>query len=264
MYVPPDLSLASSYVPACFCIFKSMTCFFIFLFSPVRGWIALASLLFTDRILWNQNITSSIIDVNAVCTALVGGLIVMHARESGVKSFVQHGVIAVWVSLSALQVLGTLKLPGAVEVITAACCVSVLSCLFQPREFSEIMALRSVVFVGANVVLPYLGVMLQNSEVNTYVIVCRTMPILLGCPEIAGSWVAVYMLCMGYQVRNSKVKQFRCGYTHGSPEPQTSNASNQQQSVCNSTAVCHPPNAVSSEEANLLREALARKQCREC
>ena len=280
MYLtPPDLSLASSYVPACFCLFKSMACFFIFLFSPMRGWIALVSLLFTDRILWNQNINvSMIIDVNAVCVALVGGLMVMHARESGVRSIiVQLGIIAMWILLSALQILGTFKLPNSVEVIAAACCVSVLSCLFQSKEVGEIMALRSFVFVMANVILPYLGVLLQNTEVNTYVIICRTMPILLGVPEIAGAWVVVYVICMGYQVRKSRAKQFRDNYSHGSPEPTMMNNNNniannqqQQQSICNSTAVCHSNNLAASssssvEEANLLREALARKQfTREC
>ena len=241
----------------------------------MRGWIALVSLLFTDRILWNQNhsVNVSIIDVNAVCVALVGGLMVMYARESGVKSiFMQLGIIAVWVLLSAMQILGTLKLPNSVEVITAACCVSVLSCLFQSKEVGEIMALRSFIFVMANVILPYLGVLLHNTEVNTYVIICRTMPILLGCPEIACAWAVVYVICMGYQVRKSRAKQFRDNthHSHGSPEPtmnnndNNNNNNNNHQSLCNSTAVCH--NAASSEEANLLREALARKQqqCREC
>ena len=257
MFTQPDLSLASSYVPACFCLFKSMFCFILFLFSPVRGWIAMTSLLFADRILWNQYNNIMILDVNAVCVALVGGLMVMHAREDGVKSVMQVGIIGIWTLVSALQILGTLKLPSAVEVLTAASCVSVLSCLFQAREIGEVMALRSFVFVMANVVLPYLGVLLQNPELNTYVIVCRTLPILLGGPEIACAWVAVYVLCMGYQVRNSRSKQQQ----RYSPEPQIS-VLTQQQSLCTSSAACHSNS--SSEEASLLREALARKQCREC
>lgn len=252
----PDLSLASSYVPACFCLFKSMFCFVLFLFSPLRGWIGLVSLLFTDRILWNQYTNVAILDVNAVCVALVGGLIVMHAREDGVHSVMQLGVISVWGILSALQILGVLKLPNAAEVIAAACSVSILSCMFQAREIGEIMALRSFVFVMANVVLPYLGVLLQNNEVNTYVIVCRTMPILLGGPEIACAWVAVYVLCMGYQVRVSRSNKRS---SHGSPEPQTISP---QLSSCSSTAASH--STTLSEESSLLREALARKQCRDC
>jgi len=259
MHTTPDLSLASSYVPACFCVFKSMFCFILFLFSPVRGWIALGSLLLADRILWNQYNNITILDVNAVCVALVGCLMVMHAREDAVRSLMQLGIIAVWTLLSALQILGTARLPSSVEVITAACCVSVLSCLFQAREISEIMALRSFAFVMANVVLPYLGVLLQNTEVNTYVIVCRTLPILLGGPEVACAWVVVYVLCMGYQVKNSRSnKQLQQRY---SPEPQIGNVITQQSS-CTSSVTCHSNSA--SEEASLLREALARKQCREC
>ena len=254
----PDLSLASSYVPACFCMFKCLFCFILFLFSPVRGWIALASLLFTDRILWNQYQNNTILDVNAVCVALVGGLMVMHAREDGMKSVVQVGIIGLWALLSALQILGTLKLPSAAEVVMAACCVSVLSCLFQAKEIGELMALRSFVFVMANIVLPYLGVLLQNPEVNTYIVVCRTLPILLGRPEIACAWVAVYVLCMGYQVRNnSRGKQQQL--PRYSPEPQMQ----PQQSVCTSSTACHSAGSSNSEEASLLREALARKQCRD-
>ena len=255
MHQPPDLSLASSYVPACFCVFKSMFCFILFLFSPVRGWIAMVSLLLADRILWNQYNNITILDVNAVCVSLVGALMVMHAREDGVHSVTQLGIIAAWTLLSALQILGTTKLPSSVEVVAAACCVSILSCLFQAREIGEVMALRSFVFIMANVVLPYLGVLLQSAEVNTYVIVCRTLPILLGGPEIACAWVAVYVLCMGYQVRNSRGKQQLPRY---SPEPQQQ----QQSSSCTSSAACHSGTA--AEEASLLREALARKQCREC
>ena len=246
----PDLSLASSYVPACFCVFKSMLCFIIFLVSPLRGWIALASLLLTDRILWNQYSNISILDVNAVCVALVGGLVVMHAREDGIRSVIPLGVIGLWGLLSALQILGAAKLPPAAEVIAAACCVSILSCLFQAREIGEVMALRSFVFVMANVILPYLGILLQNTEVNTYIIVCRTLPILLGGPEVACAWVSVYVLCMGYQVKINRNKR------HGSPEPQII-----QQSACSSSS-CNSSGTV-SEEASLLREALARKQFRD-
>ena len=257
MFMQPDLSLASSYVPACFCLFKSMFCFVLFLLSPVRGWIALVSLIFTDRILWNQYSVVSILDVNAVCVALIGCLMVMHAREDGIHSIAQLGVIGVWGLISALQILGAAKLPPAAEVIAAACCVSILSCLFQARVISEIMALRSFVFVMANVVLPYLGLLLQNSEVNSYVIVCRTLPILLGGPEVACAWVVVYVLCMGYQVNISRGKQQQ-RYAHGSPEPQIVPL----QSTCTSSAACH--SGTVSEEASLLREALARKQFRDC
>lgn len=255
MIMPPDLSLASSYVPACFCLFKSIFCFVLFLLSPMRGWIALVALLSTDRILWNQY--TSILDVNAVCVALVGGLMVMHAREDGIHSVMQLGIIGVWGLVSALQILGAAKLPPAAEVIAAACCVSTLSCLFQAKEIGEVMALRSFVFVMANVVLPYMGVLLQNTEVSTYVIVCRTLPILLGGPEVASAWVAIYVLCMGYQVKISLSKQQQ-RYAHGSPEPQIIPL----QSTCTSSTACHMGTV--SEEASLLREALARKQFRDC
>ena len=289
--LPPDLSLASSYVPACFCLGKSLVCFMLFLFSPVRGWIALGSLLLADRVLWNQMMCSSsssnnsnmILDVNAVCVALVGGLMVMHVREDGIKSAVMPlGIIGLWSLLSALQILGTVRLPGAVEVLLAACCVSVLSCLFQAREIGEVMALRSFVFVMANVVLPYLGVLLQNVEVNTpYIIVCRTLPILLGGPELACAWVAVYVLCMGYQVRRNGSGGSRGGgkqQMRYSPEPQQQQQQSgsllQQVSVVgqqqcgggamllSSSVSCSSSSSSSaSEEASLLREALARKQC---
>jgi hypothetical protein len=263
MYISsPDLSLASSYVPACFCVFKSIVFFILFLLSPVRGWIALVSLLLTDRILWNQYSNLSLLDVNAVCVALVGGLMVMHAREDGVRSvFIQLGITAAWGLLSALQILNAAKLPTATEVIAAACFVSTLSCLLQPREIGEVMALRAFVFVMANVTLPYMGILLQTTDVDTYIIICRTLPILLGGPEVACAWVTVYVLCMGYQVKLSRGKpQQQQRYEHGSPEPKIVQ---QEESTCSSSTVFYS-SAVSSEEASQLREALARKQCRDC
>ncbi len=251
MHSAPDLSLASSYVPACVCLFKSLVCFMLFLFSPVRGWIALVALLLTDRILWNHQ--SAVLDVNAVSVALVGGLMITHAREDGVRSAVmQMGVLSLWGLLSAIQILNAAKLPHSTEVIAAACFVSILSCVVQAREINEAVALRSFVFVMANIILPYLGILLQNTEVNPYVIICRTLPILLGGPEVACAWVAVYVLCMGYQVKASRGKQLR--YT-GSPEPQIVVM---QQPICSNSSSL-------SEEAGLLREALARKQqARDC
>jgi hypothetical protein len=51
----------------------------------------------TDSILWNQYSNLSLLDVNAVCVALVGWLMVMHARKDGVLSvFIQLGITAAW------------------------------------------------------------------------------------------------------------------------------------------------------------------------
>jgi hypothetical protein len=220
MHYPPDLSLASSYIPACLCVVKCTAAFVLFIFSPVRGWIGLISLLLTDRILWNRHpahghyyyfyqnspssyasTTTTILDVNAVCVALVGGLMVMHARADGVKTLVHLAVIGAWALLSSLQVLGFTRLHRAYEVLFGAFAVSVLSCLHQAQERTELLALRSFAFVVANTALPYLGVMLQQPDIDTYVNVCRTLLILLGKPEVAGAWVVVYILCIGYQVR---------------------------------------------------------------
>ena len=203
MHHPPDLSLASSYIPACLCLLKCTAAFVLFIFSPVRGWIGLVSILLTDRILWNQAANSSILDVNAVCVSLVGGLMVVHARVDGIRTLVHFTVTGAWILLSSLQILGVTRLYRAYEVLYAAFAVSVLSCLFQTQERTELLALRSFMFVVANVTLPYLGVMLQHADIDTYVNVCRTLLILLGEPELASAWIAVYILCIGYQVHNS-------------------------------------------------------------
>ena len=203
MHHPPDLSLASSYIPACLCLFKCTLAFVLFIFSPVRGWIGLFSLLFADRILWNQTATSTILDVNAVCVSLVGGLAIMHTRADGVKTMVHFGITAAWALLSSLQILNATRLHRAYEVIFAAFAVSTLSCMYQAQERTELLALRSFVFVVANVTLPYLGVMLQHSDIDTYVNACRTLIVLLGEPEVASAWVVVYVLCMGYQLRTT-------------------------------------------------------------
>jgi hypothetical protein len=203
MHHPPDLSLASSYIPACLCLFKCTIAFVLFIFSPVRGWIGLFSVLFTDRILWNQAATSTILDVNAVCVALVGGLVVMHTRADGLRTLAHFGITGAWALLSCLQILNATRLHRAYEVLFAAFAVSLLSCMHQAPERTELLALRSFVFVVANVTLPYLGVMLQHSEIDTYVNACRTLLILLGEPEIASAWTVLYVLCMGYQLRTT-------------------------------------------------------------
>ena len=203
MHHPPDLSLASSYIPACLCLFKCTIAFVLFIFSPVRGWIGLFSVLCTDRILWNKAANSTILDVNAVCVALVGGLMVMHARADGVRTMMHFTITGAWILLSSLQVLGATHLHRAYEVLYAAAAVSVLSCLYQAQERTELLALRSFVFVVANVTLPYLGVMLQHQEIDTYVNACRTLLILLGEPEFSSAWSVVYILCIGYQIRNT-------------------------------------------------------------
>jgi hypothetical protein len=208
MHHPPDLSLASSYIPACLCLFKCTIAFVLFIFAPVRGWIGLVSVLLTDRILWNQT-NSAILDVNAVCVALVGGLMVMHARAEGIKTLIHFGVTGVWILLSSLQILNATRLHRAYEVLFAAFAVSVLSCMHQAPERTELLALRSFAFVVANVTLPYLGVMLQHPEIDTYVNACRTLLVLLGEPEVASAWAAVYVLCIGYQVRSTSAAGLR-------------------------------------------------------
>ena len=61
--------------PARPCILKCACAFLLFVFSPGRGWIGLCCLLMVDRLLWNAaGVSSSILDVNAVAVALVGGL----------------------------------------------------------------------------------------------------------------------------------------------------------------------------------------------
>ena len=300
MHHPPDLSLASSYIPACLCLFKCTIAFTLFIFAPVRGWIGLFSALLTDRILWNQAATSTILDVNAVCVALVGGLMVMHARMDGVKTLAHFAITGAWIILSALQILNATRLHRAYEVLFAAFAVSALSCLYQAQERTELLALRSFVFVVANVTLPYLGVMLQHPEIDTYVNACRTLLILLGEPEVASAWTAVYILCVGYQVRSTSnpcnarrinsAKQSPTYYnTHPSPyyddeQPHHHCSSgliaiDDDHSSCRQTSqgILSTANALStgltpgspalgtssssaSEEAALLREALASRR----
>jgi hypothetical protein len=260
MHHPPDLNLASSYIPACLCVLKCTAVFVLFIFAPVRGWIGLGCLILVDRILWNQHHTT-ILDVNAVIVALVGGLMVMHARSDGLHSVLHIAVTAFWMLISAPQIVGVTRIHKSYEVMLGGCCVAILSCLHQTQERAELLAFRAFVFVVANVTLPYLGVMMQQHEIDTYVNACRTMLILLGTPEVACAWVVTYMLCMGYQIR---------GY------PRRSMPSSQQEPDEPTSVVVHsfsskpsPPlpsasgassSAAVQDEATLLREALASRR----
>ena len=252
MHHPPDLNLASSYIPACMCVLKCTAAFVLFIFSPVRGWVGLGCLMLADRILWNQH-HIGILDVNAVVVALVGGLMVTHARSDGLHTVMHVAVAAAWISVSAPQIVGLTRFHRSYEVLLGGCCVTVLSCLHHTQERTEMLAFRAFVFVVANVTLPYLGVMMQQHEIDTYVNACRTMLILLGTPEMASGWVVLYTLCIGYQIRGQHPKK---PAPLPPPEEPTS-------------VVVHPskpspplPSSASGaeDEAALLREALASRR----
>ena len=200
MHFPPDLTLASSYIPACMCILKSGFAFALFVVSPVRGWIGICCLLTVDRLLWN-NQSGGILDVNAVVGALVGGLMVVHNRGEGLHSMLQLAVVVVWMLVSACQIIGVARIPRGHEIVLAGGCLTILSCLYQAQERVELVALRAAVFVVLNVTLPYLGVLLQQPDIDTYVNLCRTLVLLLGEPSQALAWLAIYFLCIGYQLR---------------------------------------------------------------
>ena len=111
MHNPPDLSLASSYIPACMCLLKSVLAFVLFVLSPVKGWIGLCCLVTVDRILWNRS--ACILDVNAVAGALVGGLMIVRARADGIHTALRFAIHGVWVALSACQITGLSRLSRA-------------------------------------------------------------------------------------------------------------------------------------------------------
>jgi hypothetical protein len=255
MHHPPDLNLASSYLPACSCILKCTAIFVLFILSPVRGWVGLASLMLVDRILWNQH-HIALLDVNAVVVALAGGLMVAHARLDGVHSVLHLAVAAVWMLFSAPQIVGLSRVHRSYEVILGGCCVTVLSCLYQAKERAEILALRSFVFMVANVTLPYLGVMMQQHEIDTYVNACRTMLVLLGTPEMACAWVVVYFLCIGYQVRGAPRKQEESSQPQEDPTSVVVHPSKPSPPLPQTNGT---PSVV-PDEAALLREALANRR----
>jgi len=258
----PDLNLASSYIPACLCVLKCSLSFILFIFAPTRGWIGVGCLLIVDRLLWNTS-SGSILDVNAVCIALVGGLMVAHSRADGIHTMVHWAVIGVWAMVSALQVLGLTRIRRSHEILLGACAVTVLSCLFEAQERAEFLALRAFAFTVANTALPYFAVVMQQMDIDTYVNVCRTLLILLTDLQVACSWVVIYILCLGYQLHAVKPLVLkRKGFA--SPQeimlmPPSSpigsvhklNISSPREEMMAST---------DTEEANLLREALANRR----
>ncbi len=256
MHYPPDLSLASSYIPACLCILKCFCAFLLFVFSPVRGWIGLGCLLVVDRILWNQSV--AVLDANAVAVALVGGLMVMHTRSDGLHTVAHLAVTGVWALSSAVQIVGLTRVSRSYEVLLGACAITVLSCLYQAPERAEFLALRAFVFVIANTTLPYVAVMMQQYEIDTYVNACRTLLLLMCELEVACAWVVAYMLCIGYQISTSSLssacKRSKADVepsmvvVHKSPSPQL-------------PPTPRPPvDSSGPDEAALLREALASRR----
>jgi len=246
----PDLSLASSYIPACLCIFKSTVVFTLFLVAPVRGWIGICSLLVTDRILWNR--LNPILDVNAVAFSLAGGLAITRLREHVVDSLFAWAVIVPWGVLTALQVLGVTRWNKSVEIIFAAMAISILSCMHQDVEIPSVLALRAFAFTVGNIVLSYLGIVLMDDCSDSYVHICRTLVLLLGEWRVSLGWLAVYLLCMGHQIRSK-----HCA----APEPiPFHNAPQYTEPACEiiTPSKLLPPTPT-VDEMGLLREALARK-----
>lgn len=252
----PDLSLATSYIPACLCVLKSALVFFLFLFSPLRGWIGICSLLVTDRILWNR--LNPILDVNAVAFALAGGLAITRMREHVVDSMFQWFVIVPWGILTGIQVIGAARLTRSTEIIAAAMAVSMLSCMHQDTEPPMILALRAFAFTVGNTVLAYLSIVLMDDFSDTYIHISRTLVLLLGEWRLSLGWLAFYFICMGQQIRN---KHFAAS------EPQYLTA------ICVKECASYPSVECDSavtpgkllapvqtlDETGLLREALARK-----
>jgi hypothetical protein len=155
-----------------------------------------------------------LLDVNSVVVSLVGGLMVMHTRAEGVHSLTHLAVIAVWMLVTAPQITGLTRFARAYEVLLAGACVSVLSCMHQAQERTELLALRVFVFVVFNTALPYVDTLMQRhlEPDGTYVNVCRTLLILLGEPGAAGLWVVAYLLCLGYQLRTMAAPGIRGNY----------------------------------------------------
>ena len=241
MHHPPDLNLASSYIPACLCVLKSTAVFILFMFCPVRGWIGLCCLLTVDRILWNQS-NNPILDVNAVVCAMVGGLMVMHIRYENVGNFVTIAIVVIWTIVNSSQIIGLSRFGVHYEVVVGACSVTLLSCLYQAPERTEFLALRAFVFVISNCVLPYLGIVLQQSDADTYVNICRTMLFLLGEPEAAAAWFVIYFLCIGYQFRSIVPKR-----TYTTMEP-------------SAVVIAKQPALPEADDQALLREAIANRR----
>ncbi len=261
MHYPPDLNLASSYIPACLCLVKCAIAFMLFIFSPVRGWIGLWCLLVVDRILWNQT-SVTILDVNAITLSLVGSLMVAHTRSDGVHmTLALMAIEGAWALVSALQAMGLTRMQRAHEIMLGACAVTVLSCLYQQQERTELLVLRAFVFVVVNTTLPYLGVMLQHQDIDTYVNVCRTLLVVMGEIEVACVWVVVHLLCIGYQMRGGNngggfVSKRRY---HGGDD---NNLVVQPQHCSSAVITIKTPVDMPSSEAEeqaLLREALARR-----
>jgi hypothetical protein len=212
----------------------------------------MCTLLITDRVLWNTH--NCILDVNAICTALVGGLMVAHTRsDAGTATAVGLIFTVTWMLTSTLQVLGVTRLHRMYEVLVSALAVSILSCVFQAQEAPELMAIRSFMFTTANIVLPYMAIVFHQPDADPCVIVCRTLPILLADSELACGWIAVYMMCIGYQAR--RINKLYDGKPSIVYDPRNCEV------VVTDKPSAQPSSSSSGDDPSaLLREALARKQ----
>lgn len=188
----PDLNLASTYIPACLCCLKSIFLVIIFLFIPQNEYIILASLLLFDRLIFNHNYI--IIDVNAICfTALMCLIVNEYRHESVYVQWLKYGVFSISSLLSLLQITNITTLWQSVELMHLCMIIPVVLHVSIPDESYEIKCFRVLCFVAGNIITSYSYVYVQEWPPVYYIIISRTILIMLLDTYLFPVWTIFYI-----------------------------------------------------------------------
>jgi hypothetical protein len=207
----PDLSLASTYIPACWCVIKSIACIIMFLLLPSREYPVLVVLLVLDRILTpHKNV---ILDINAICFTMVMGVIVNEMRRTHTFSlyWLECTIFCLWSIFTLSQTMRIISIQYPYEIAYAALCVPVLMHVFIDAETYEITCLRVVCFVFCNIYTNYMLIYYGDMPSVFALIIGRTMIVLFLNVPFMLLWTVVYLAILTLSLR---YYSNRCDHGH--------------------------------------------------
>jgi hypothetical protein len=192
----PDMKLASTYIPACWCVLKTIAFVALFLLLPVSEYAVVICLLLLDRI--SFNIKNLIIDVNAICQTAVVGLVINEHRHQEATPFagVKHILIAALSLLTLIQMTKFTRLWFAVELTAVCVAIPVIIHVPMLQENYEIKCFRVLCFISANILTSYLSIYAHEMPPPYFVCACRTIVVMLADAYVFPVWYVGYMFVL--------------------------------------------------------------------
>lgn len=187
-----DLRLASSYVPAIVCVFKSIGISALaVLLVPVGGVPALALMVMLDRMFVER---SSVFDVNAVVAFVFGLCVVVEERHHrGTHTQLAIPLLCVWSALALLQSCRPI-MSGRWEIGALSVVASLVSVTHQTEEMAPLVLGRVFCFVSIVVGAVYISACMEDEGGGSLLLfLMRAGPVMLA-PAVPGFGFGYLML----------------------------------------------------------------------